>query len=92
MDFTTTTGDSPCGGGRPDHKRHLRPMPAVLLAFLSSVSWGTADFIGGLKSRALPLLNVLIASQGVGLILIVAFVALRTGAELAPEQLVRWAR
>jgi drug/metabolite transporter (DMT)-like permease len=50
---------------------------AVLLAFISSVSWGAADFVGGLKSRALPLLNVLVASQGVGLVLIAAFVALR---------------
>src|SRR5436190_6423896 len=52
-------------------------MSAVLLAFLSSVSWGVADFVGGLKSRALPILNVVLASQTVGLILIAAFVALR---------------
>ena len=52
-------------------------MTAVVLAFLSSVSWGTADFVGGLKSRSLPILNVLVASQGVGLILISAFVAIR---------------
>jgi drug/metabolite transporter (DMT)-like permease len=52
-------------------------MGAVLLAFASSVSWGVADFIGGLKSRALPLLNVLIASQVTGLVLIAAFVVIR---------------
>ncbi len=52
-------------------------MSAVVLAFVSSVSWGAADFVGGLKSRALPLLNVLVASQGVGLILISVFVAVR---------------
>jgi drug/metabolite transporter (DMT)-like permease len=52
-------------------------MTAVLLAFASSVSWGVADFVGGLKSRALPVLNVLVASQGVGLILIASFVAVR---------------
>src|SRR3954466_13721717 len=57
--------------------RRCTPMSAVVLAFLSSVSWGTADFIGGLKSRALPLLNVLLASQGVGLVLISGFVAAR---------------
>jgi uncharacterized membrane protein len=52
-------------------------VPAFLLAFASSVAWGTADFIGGLKSRSLPLLNVLLASQLTGLALIAAFVAIR---------------
>src|SRR4051812_47942849 len=71
MDPTTTRL---IGGWKP---RRCRGMTAVLLAFLSSVSWGVADFVGGLKSRALPLLNVLVASQGVGLVLIVTFVVLR---------------
>jgi drug/metabolite transporter (DMT)-like permease len=52
-------------------------MAALLLAFTSSVSWGTADFLGGLKSRSLPLLNVLVASQATGLVLIGTFVAIR---------------
>jgi drug/metabolite transporter (DMT)-like permease len=52
-------------------------MTAVVLAFASSVSWGMADFVGGLKSRALPVLNVLLPSQVTGLILIGAFVAVR---------------
>ena len=52
-------------------------MAAFALAFASSVAWGTADFIGGLKSRSLPLLNVLLLSQGVGLVVIGAFVAIR---------------
>ena len=52
-------------------------MTALLLAFASSVSWGIADFFGGLKSRRLPLLNVLLASQGVGLALIGSFMLLR---------------
>jgi drug/metabolite transporter (DMT)-like permease len=50
---------------------------ALALAFASSVAWGTADFLGGLKSRRLPLLNVLVASQLTGLVLISAFVLLR---------------
>jgi drug/metabolite transporter (DMT)-like permease len=50
---------------------------AVALAFLSSVAWGTGDFLGGLKSRQLPLLNVLVASQLTGLVLIASFVAIR---------------
>jgi drug/metabolite transporter (DMT)-like permease len=57
-------------------------MATLLLAFASSVSWGTADFVGGLKSRALPVLNVLLASQGMGLLLIGTFVAFR--GEAAP--------
>jgi drug/metabolite transporter (DMT)-like permease len=52
-------------------------MGAVALAFASSVSWGVADFVGGLKSRSLPLLNVLLTSQVTGLILIATFVAVR---------------
>ena len=52
-------------------------MAALALAFASSVSWGIADFIGGLKSRQLPLLNVLLASQGVGLALIGTFMLVR---------------
>jgi drug/metabolite transporter (DMT)-like permease len=50
---------------------------ALLLAFASSVTWGAGDFLGGLKSRRLPLLNVLVASQVTGLVLIGAYVALR---------------
>jgi drug/metabolite transporter (DMT)-like permease len=50
---------------------------ALLLAFTSSVTWGVADFIGGLMSRRLPLLNVLVGSQLAGLVLIVAVVGVR---------------
>ncbi len=53
-------------------------MTALALAFASSVSWGVADFLGGLKSRRLPVLNVLLASQGVGLLLIAGFVLIRS--------------
>ncbi len=57
-------------------------MTAVVLAFASSASWGVADFVGGLKSRTLPLLNVLLAAQVTGLVLIASFVAVR--GEAAP--------
>jgi drug/metabolite transporter (DMT)-like permease len=50
---------------------------ALLLAFASSVTWGAGDFLGGLKSRQLPLLNVLVATQLAGFALIGAFVAIR---------------
>src|SRR5688500_16668174 len=52
-------------------------MSAVVLAFASSVTWGVADFVGGLKSRVLPILNVLLVSQITGLVVIAAFVAAR---------------
>lgn len=52
-------------------------MAALALAFLSSISWGVADFLGGLKSRQLPVLVVVLASQGIGLVLIGAFMLAR---------------
>jgi drug/metabolite transporter (DMT)-like permease len=60
-------------------------MAAFALAFASSVAWGTADFVGGLKSRSLPLLNVLLVSQGVGLTVIGGFVAIRGDAAPAGD-------
>jgi drug/metabolite transporter (DMT)-like permease len=50
---------------------------AVALGLAASLSWGVADFLGGLKSRTLELLTVLLFSQGVGFALIVATVAAR---------------
>jgi drug/metabolite transporter (DMT)-like permease len=50
---------------------------AVALGLASSVSWGFADFLGGLKSRRLAVLSVMVVSQTVGLAVIAAIVALR---------------
>ena len=58
-------------------------MLAVALGLAASVSWGVADFLGGLKSRTLELLAVLIFSQGVGFAVIVAIVTAR--GEGAPD-------
>ena len=44
-------------------------MLAVALAFASSLSWGTADFIGGLQSRRRSLITVLFVAQLVALVL-----------------------
>ena len=52
-------------------------MFALALAFASSVTWGVADFLGGVKSRRLPVLNVLVASQATGLLLIALFTLVR---------------
>ena len=50
---------------------------ALALAFASSVSWGVADFLGGMKSRQLPVLNVVVASQTTGLLLIGIYMLIR---------------
>jgi drug/metabolite transporter (DMT)-like permease len=50
---------------------------ALLLAFASSISWGVADFLGGLRSRRLPVLNVVTASQLTGLVLIGVYTLVR---------------
>jgi drug/metabolite transporter (DMT)-like permease len=42
------------------------------LALLASIAWGFGDFIGGSKSRVLPVLVVLVCSQLVGLVCIAA--------------------
>lgn len=50
-------------------------MLAALLALASSVSWGLADFLGGLQSRRHALLAVLVLSQAVALVVLVVAVA-----------------
>ena len=52
-------------------------MVAVALALGASISWGVADFLGGLKSRRLHVLTVLLLSQAVGMLLVGALVAVR---------------
>lgn len=49
-------------------------MLAVALAVGSAVSWGLADFLGGLQSRRLAVLSVLLASQATGLVVSAALV------------------
>jgi drug/metabolite transporter (DMT)-like permease len=47
-------------------------MLAIALALGSSLAWGVSDFLGGLKSRSLPLLVVLLISQAAALIVLAA--------------------
>jgi len=56
---------------------------AVALGLAASVSWGISDFLGGIKSRTLELLTVLVLSQGMGLLLIAVVVGVR--GEPAPD-------
>jgi drug/metabolite transporter (DMT)-like permease len=53
---------------------------AITLAIGASLVYGVSDFLGGLKSRSLALLTVLIVSQGAALVLLAAIV-LSTGSE-----------
>ena len=50
-------------------------MLGVVLALGAALGWGTADFLGGLKSRKLPMLAVLLVTQTTALMLLLAVVA-----------------
>ncbi|MFI0433119.1 MAG: EamA family transporter [Candidatus Nanopelagicales bacterium] len=62
----------------------------AVLALLSSLLWGSADFLGGLNSKRLPSLLVVALSQTAGLIA-VTLVALVVGAWHAPTGYLPWA-
>jgi len=52
-------------------------MIAIALALASSLVYGGSDFLGGLKSRTLPLVTVLLVSQGTALaVLVIAAVVI----------------
>ena len=48
-------------------------MLGIALALMSSAAWGVSDFLGGLQTRRLSALTVLLVSQPVGLVLALAF-------------------
>jgi drug/metabolite transporter (DMT)-like permease len=52
-------------------------MYAIALALGAAVGWGVSDFLGGLKSRSVPLLSVLLVSQLTGLVLLLLGVVVR---------------
>jgi drug/metabolite transporter (DMT)-like permease len=61
---------------------------AVALGLAASITWGAADFIGGLKSRTLDLLAVLAVSQVVALALLAVATAVRGEGPPSGESLV----
>jgi drug/metabolite transporter (DMT)-like permease len=63
---------------------------ATLLALTSSLSWGTADFIGGQASKRYPALFVVGVSQAFGLFMMLV-VATSAGAWSAPPDYLPWA-
>ena len=52
-------------------------MVAAALALAAAASWGVGDFIGGIKSRGLAPIAVLVVAQPIGLATAAALVALR---------------
>jgi drug/metabolite transporter (DMT)-like permease len=62
-------------------------MFALTLALGASVAWGASDFLGGLTSRRLPVIVVLLGAQAVGLALALAVWGF-AGAELSPGAMV----
>ena len=62
----------------------------TLFALVSSLLWGTSDFLGGTASRRLPPMGVVAVSEAVGLLGPLA-VAIATGAFDSPTGYVGWA-
>jgi drug/metabolite transporter (DMT)-like permease len=50
-------------------------MLAIVFSLASSLAWGLSDFLGGLTTRRQPLLTVLVLSQGVALLVLLAAIA-----------------
>jgi drug/metabolite transporter (DMT)-like permease len=57
----------------------------MVLALGAAVSWGVSDFVGGVTSRRLPLLWVLLFTQIVGLAIVVPFAVAHGGPTLEPR-------
>jgi drug/metabolite transporter (DMT)-like permease len=51
-------------------------MVALGLALGASIAWGGSDFLAGLAARRLPVLTLLVLSQGAGLLLLLVLLAL----------------
>jgi drug/metabolite transporter (DMT)-like permease len=50
---------------------------AIVFGIVASLTWGVADFMGGIQSRRMPVVAVVLGSQLAGLLLIVVIVAVR---------------
>ena len=64
-------------------------MFAAALALAAAASWGVGDFLGGLKSRSLNPVAILIVAQPIGLTLLAIWVAVR--GQRPPGSEVLWA-
>lgn len=61
-------------------------MLGIVLGLASSVAWGTSDFLGGLQSRRISALVVLLVTQPVGLVGALAVALIFGGDSLSAEQ------
>src|SRR4051812_34760822 len=52
-------------------------MFAIALGLAASLSWGVADFFGGIQARRMPVVAVVLGSQLAGLVLAAVIVAIR---------------
>lgn len=52
-------------------------MLGLPLALCSSLCWGVSDFVAGMQARKVPLLRVLLISQGMGLMCVAVILAIR---------------
>ncbi len=52
-------------------------MLGLPLALCSSLCWGVSDFVAGMQARKVPLLRVLVISQGLGLACVAVILAIR---------------
>jgi drug/metabolite transporter (DMT)-like permease len=68
---------------------HWSDSVAILLAGLSALLYGAADFCGGLAARKSPLFAVLVISQAIGLLLAIAASAV-LGVGLPPVRDLAW--
>ena len=62
-------------------------MLGVALGLGSSVAWGISDFLGGLQSRRISALTVLLVSQPVGLVLALVFALVAGGDPLSARDM-----
>src|SRR5690348_8812259 len=62
------------------HHASLPRVLAIALGLAASVSWGAGDFLGGLQSRRMPVVAVVLGSQLAGLALVAVIVAIRGSA------------
>jgi drug/metabolite transporter (DMT)-like permease len=52
-------------------------MVAIVLGLAASLTWGTADFLGGIQARRIPVVAVVLGSQLAGLALVALLVLVR---------------